>query len=84
MRFSLDNALRERGGINEVRRRCRGHPNHFGVRLDFRMPEATGWYAFEIGARPKGRYSVRKEVSRVLAAHSLPGRTPWARHAPFT
>ena len=61
LRFSLDHALRERGGINEVRRRSRGHPNHFGVRLDFRLPEATGWYAFEVGARPKGRYSVRKE-----------------------
>ena len=61
LRYSLDHALRERGGINEVRRRSRGHPNHFGVRLDFRMRQATGWYAFEIGARPKGRYSVRKE-----------------------
>lgn len=61
LRFSLDHALRERGGIKEVRRRSRGHPNHFGVRLDFRVPEATGWYAFEVGARPKGRYSVRKE-----------------------
>ena len=61
LRFSLDHALRERGGINEVRRRSRGHPNHFGVRLDFRLPEATGWYAFEIGARPGGGYVVRKE-----------------------
>ena len=61
LRFSLDHALRERGGINEVRRRSRGHPNHFGVRLDLRLPEAVGWYAFEVGARPKGRYVVRKE-----------------------
>ena len=63
LRFSLDHALRERGGINEVRRRSRGHPNHFGVRLDFQLPEtaAAGWYAFEVGARPKGRYVVRKE-----------------------
>ena len=63
LRFSLDHALRERGGINEVRRRSRGHPNHFGVRLDFQLPEppTAGWYAFEVGARPKGRYVVRKE-----------------------
>ena len=61
LRFSLDHALRERGGINAVRRRSRGHPNHFGVRLDFQLSETTGWYAFEIGARPKGRYIVRKE-----------------------
>ena len=61
LRFSLDHALRERGGISEVRRRSRGHPNHFGVRLDFRLPESWGWYAFEVGAKPKGRYIVRKE-----------------------
>ena len=61
LRFSLDHALRERGGVNEVRRRSRGHPNHFGVRLSLRLPEAVGWYAFEVGARPKGRYVVRKE-----------------------
>lgn len=61
LRFSLDHALRERGGINEVRRRSRGHPNHFGVRFEFQLPSAAGWYAFEVGARPKGRYMVRKE-----------------------
>ena len=61
LRFSLDHALRERGGIIEVRRRSRGHPSHFGVRLDFQLREATGWYSFEVGARPKGRYVVRKE-----------------------
>ena len=61
LRFSLDHALRDRGGINEVRRRSRGHPNHFGIRLDLCLPDATGWYAFEIGARPKGRYVVRRE-----------------------
>ena len=61
LRFSLDHAIRERGGINEVRRRSRGHPNHFGIRLDFRLPESSGWYAFEVGAKPQGRYIVRKE-----------------------
>ena len=68
LRFSPEHALRERGGINEVRRRSRGHPNHFAVRVDFRVPEAAGWYAFEIGARPKGRYFVRREDCIVRAA----------------
>ena len=31
LRSSLDNALRERGGISEVRRRSGGHPAHFGT-----------------------------------------------------
>ena len=61
LRFSPEHALRERGGINEVRRRSRGHPNHFAVRVDFRLPDAAGHYAFEIGARPRGRYFVRRE-----------------------
>ena len=65
LRFSLDHALRERGGINEVRRRSRGHPNHFGISLDLRLPLAKGRYAFEIGARPKGRYVVRREECAV-------------------
>ena len=68
LRFSPEHALRERGGINEVRRRSRGHPNHFAVRVDFRVPEATGSYAFEIGARSKGRYFVRREDCIVRAA----------------
>ena len=38
-----------------------GHPNHFGIRLDLRLSGATAWYAFEIGARPKGRYVIRRE-----------------------
>src|SRR5688500_6467134 len=33
----LDHAIRERGGINEVRRRSSGHPTHFGIRLEFRL-----------------------------------------------
>ena len=68
LRFSPEHALRERGGINEVRRRSRGHPNHFAIRVRFHVPGATGWYAFEIGARPKGRYFVRREQCVVRAA----------------
>lgn len=67
LRFTPDHALHERGGINEVRRRSRGHPNHFGIRLEFRLADSAGWYAFEIGARPKGRYVVRREECVVLS-----------------
>ena len=59
---SLDHALRERGGINEVRRRSSGHPTHFGIRLEFRLPEGTtGFYAFRVGARQKGAFEVQEE-----------------------
>ncbi|HMQ14043.1 MAG TPA: AAA family ATPase [Candidatus Competibacter phosphatis] len=59
---SLDNALNERGGLNEVRRRSSGHPNHFGVRLEFQLASGkAGYYAFNVGARPAGGYEVQRE-----------------------
>jgi predicted ATPase len=59
---SLDHALRERGGINEVRRRSSGHPTHFAIRLDLLLPDRrTGHFSFEVGARPRGEFIVKKE-----------------------
>lgn len=62
LRTSLDHALRDRGGINEVRRRSSGHPTHFGIRLEFVLPSG-GWghYAFRIGARRGGGFEVQTE-----------------------
>ena len=61
LRSSLEHALRDRGGVNEVRRRSGGHPNHFGIRIDYRLPLAQGSYAFRVAAKPGGRYSVQRE-----------------------
>ena len=59
---SLDHAIRDRGGINDVRRRSGGHPNHFSIRLNFTLPEgSTGYYTFRIGSRPRGGYEVQTE-----------------------
>ena len=58
VRFSLDHALRDRGGINEVRRRSGGHPNHFAIRLDLDLAGAAAHYAFTVGARRRGEYEV--------------------------
>jgi predicted ATPase len=66
LRSSLDNALRERGGIAEVRRRSGGHPTHFGIRLEFHLPSIAGHYAFKIGARPQGGYEVQTEECVIL------------------
>lgn len=65
LRYSLDHALRERGGINEVRRRSGGHPTHFGIRVDFSLVESQGHYAFQVGARPRGGYEVQREECHV-------------------
>jgi predicted ATPase len=63
---SLENALRERGGISEVRRKSSGHPNNFGIRLEFILPDSTeGMYAFNIGALPNNAYEVKKEECQI-------------------
>ena len=70
VRFSLDHALRDRGGINEVRRRSGGHPTHFGIRLDLQLAGATAHYAFTVGARPRGGYVVKREQCVVRGVDS--------------
>jgi predicted ATPase len=63
---SLDHALRERGGINEVRRRSSGHPTHFGIRLEFSLPDGTdGWYALRVGSTIRGGFEVQEEECHV-------------------
>jgi predicted ATPase len=66
LRTSLDHALRERGGIKEVRRRSGGHPTHFALNLEFCLkPHTTGRYAFRIGARPSGGFEVQDEECEI-------------------
>ncbi|MDE0324486.1 MAG: AAA family ATPase [Candidatus Poribacteria bacterium] len=63
---SLDHAIRDRGGIDGVRRRSRGHPNHFSIRLEFTLPESfTGHYAFQIRTRSPRGYEVQVEECRI-------------------
>ena len=61
LQTSVDHALRARGGIAEVCHRGVAQRSHFGIRLDFRLADALGWYAFDIGARDDGGYVVRRE-----------------------
>ena len=64
---SLEHALRERGGINEVRRRSSGHPTHFGIRLDWILPDGSeGVYVFRVGSQKKGGFEVQREECRVF------------------
>ena len=70
LHLSLDRALRERGGFGEVCRRATVPVDHFGIRLDFWLTEARGWYAFTIGGRADGSYVVRREECRVSSEGS--------------
>lgn len=58
---NLDNALRERGGPGEVRRRSAGHPTHFGIEFVFEGPGFGGVYKFQIGATKGGDFAVSHE-----------------------
>lgn len=66
LRFSIDHALRDRGGIGEVRRRSGGHPTHFGIRVEFNLKEWRGHYSFTVGAMPQRGYEVQSEECYVV------------------
>ena len=65
--MTLDHALRERGGINEVRRRSGGHPSNFSIELHFTLGDGVteGLYSFEVTSQRNGGFSVRKETCEV-------------------
>ncbi len=62
---SLDHALRDRGGLEEVRRRSGGHPTHFSIRLDLTIGERSGFYAFKVGAKRQGTWAISHEECRL-------------------
>lgn len=72
LRSSLEHALRDRGGLKEVRRRSGGHPTHFAIRLEFVLSSgASGYYYFRIGARPQGGYEVQNEECKIHGPEAL-------------
>ena len=64
---TVDHALRERGGVNEVRRRSGGHPSNFAIDLYFTLPDGLrqGQYSFEVTSQSNGGFSVRNEICEV-------------------
>lgn len=73
---TLDHALRDRGGIKEVRRRSGGHPNHFTIKLNFKLSDGTvGDYTFRIGAQPQGGYEVQSEECKLNKSTTLTPET---------
>lgn len=66
LRETLEYAIRQRGGIGEVRRRSGGHPRHFAVSLRLRLREgANASFAFQVGALPEGVFRVQREQAHV-------------------
>jgi predicted ATPase len=72
LRVSLDHALRERGGVAEVRRRSYGHPHHLAVSLEFLLADGkVGGYSFVVGSRQSGGFFVKRERCKVGKARFL-------------
>jgi len=64
LRTSLDHALRDRGGIKEVRRRSAGRPTHFGMRVEFTLGHGTN------GTMPSRSAPAHKGATRSRARNA--------------
>ena len=66
LRTSLDHAIRERGGIDAVRRSSTGHPRNIAIRLEIVLPDwRVADYGFEIAAQTRGGFVVKREILRI-------------------
>jgi predicted ATPase len=69
---TLEHALRDRGGIANVRRRSRGHPTHFGIALHLALRDGrSARYAFTVAAEKGGTFSVQREDCEVSPSGAL-------------
>jgi len=69
---TLEFAMRERGGIDQVRRRSPRRPTNFAMSLRVELAEGIADYRFEISAVSGGRFSVSSEQCRVVAPFRPP------------
>ncbi len=61
----MDHALRQRGGIDEVRRRSRRHPHNFAIELNFETPDGVnGVFTLEVAADKAGAFRIKRECLR--------------------
>lgn len=62
LRTSLDHAIRDQGGLEDVRRRSTGHPRNFSIELQVALRDARlASYGFEVAARRDGAFAVKWE-----------------------
>ncbi len=74
LNVNLDYALRERGGVNEVRRRSSGRPNNFRIELLLTLQHWSAKYAFDIKALPSYDYQVAREECKVFSLDDFPSQ----------
>ncbi|MHB1841560.1 MAG: AAA family ATPase [Sulfobacillus sp.] len=70
LRNTLDQAIRDRGGIIQVRRLSTGHPHHFGISVELQLETGQqALYALQIGSHSNGKFRVAKETCEIRAGH---------------
>lgn len=87
LRPSLDEALLRRRGFREVARRTLGRPGQFGIRLDYSIAGASGYFAVTIAGGPDGTYRVKKEeclVEDAAGSHFYSVEDARVKEATFT
>lgn len=73
LQTSLDHAIKARGGIDSVRRLSTGHPRNFAIGLEVLLPEGRiALYQFEVAARQRGGFVVRREELKILSKSATP------------
>ncbi len=67
LRNTLDQAVRDRGGINQVRRVSIGHPNNFSISVEIQLDEThRALYAVTVGAQPRAKFQVLREKCKIV------------------
>lgn len=67
LEYSLDYAIKTRGGVDNVRRRSTGHPHNFQIGLEVQLPGSReAKYGFEISVAKRGVFFVKKEILQIF------------------
>lgn len=61
LRTSLAQAIRDRGGFNEILRRGAGAASSFAIRLEFQVLDSAAHFALRIGPGPDGGFLLDEE-----------------------
>jgi predicted ATPase len=71
---TLEHALRERGGVERVRRMSKTKPRHVRIGLAVALPDGRdAAYEFEVGAEKDGGFFVSREECRIGSQGSVGG-----------
>lgn len=71
LRTTLEHAIRDRGGINEVRRRSHGHPHNFNIALEINLRDGShATYSFRIGSARDVGFQVVRETCTIRTLDS--------------